>query len=105
MTHHLDSKWRAISRAYEHLKLYNILTLRNRELLEESIASLLWNPKIYFNIHNGTPLVHILSQMYPPQAVRSTYFLITYNIPVRQSLFPRDFERIFPLPRTSYRSQ
>jgi len=35
----------------------------NRSLASQAVPCILWNPKVYYRVYNGPPLLHLLNQI------------------------------------------
>jgi len=46
----------------------------------QEIIRLIWNPKVHYHVHKGTPLVPVLSQMNPVHILSIYFFKIRSNI-------------------------
>jgi hypothetical protein len=69
----------------QHFKMSNSTKLRtlwqagSRSALKE-ISHLIWNPTLYYRVHNSHQICHILSQMNPLYVRTSYCFEIRFNI-------------------------
>jgi hypothetical protein len=86
----------------------------NSHSASQEIPHLLWNPKVYYRVHNSVPLVLILSQTDPvhkfPPSFPKIHFNIIYTSTPKSPawslpfVFPikKKFVRIYHLPYASY---
>jgi hypothetical protein len=66
----------------------NSLTPWSRVLLEkltvsqtsQEIPRILWNPKVHYHVHKGSPLAPILSEMHPVHTFTPYFTMITSNV-------------------------
>jgi hypothetical protein len=73
------------------------LSQANSHLATEEFFKILWNPKVHYCVHKGTPLVPVMSQINPIHITRSyiskTILNITFhlNLGLPSGLFPYGF--------------
>jgi len=52
----------------------------NNHSATQEIPHILWNPKVYYSVHNSPPLVPSLSQLIPIHNFLSYFFKIHCNV-------------------------